>query len=179
MIYKALTILLLASASLCAEEIEPTATTIFTPHGSDVVNDNKLIVQRYYKAFQEDNTSELLKTLSPKYGVVNANAIYDSSFYLHPTMSKNQKVRCQAMHDAFPDLSIQVIELIAEKNRVFAYVAYSGTQKGPFLGIEPTGKPVQIRQFAIFSIQNNRIVHITEMDNEFSIMEQLGYILLK
>ncbi|MCB1108980.1 MAG: ester cyclase [Chlamydiia bacterium] len=176
---KILSLLLLACASLCANEIEQTATSIFTPQGADVVNDNKLIVQRYYKAFQENNTSELLKTLTPKYGVVNANAIYDSSFYLHPSMSKNQKVRCEAMHKAFPDLSLQIIELIAEKNRVFAYVAYSGTQKGPFLGIEPTGKPIQIRQFAIFSIQNNRIVHITEMDNEFSVMEQLGYVLLK
>ncbi len=160
-------------------EIEQTATTIFTPKGADVAHGNKVVVQNYYKAFQEDNAAALLKTLAPKYGVVNANAIYDSSFYQHPSMSKNQKLRMEAFHDAFPDLSIQIIELIAETNRVFAYVTYSGTQKGPFLGLQPTGKPIQIRQFAIFSIQNNRIVHINEMDNEFSVMEQLGYIMLK
>lgn len=161
-------------------DVVQTATSIFTPQGAtSTAGSNKLIVQYYYKAFQDNKPDALLNTLSPNYGIVNANLLNDTSFYQHPTMSKNQKVRMEAMHKSFPDLTIQVMELIAEQNRVFAYVTYTGTQKGEFLGLAPTGKPIVIKQFAVFSVENGRIVHITEMDNEFSVMQQLGYVLLK
>ncbi|MCB1108125.1 MAG: ester cyclase [Chlamydiia bacterium] len=156
------------------------ASGIFTPKGLvDPNSENKLVVQNYYKAFQENNVSALLNVLAPNYGIVNANLVQDTSYYRYPTMSKNQKIRMQAFHHAFPELTIQIMELVAENNRVFAYVTYSGIQRGAFLGIIPTGKPILIRQFAIFSIQNGRISHITEMDNEYSVMEQIGYVLLK
>ena len=155
--------------------------TIFTPQGNQISQEegNKRLIQNYYRAFQENNAQALLATLAPNYGILNANLVNDTSYYPYPTMSKNQKVRMGAFHYSFPDLRIQVMELIAEQNRVFAYVTYSGTQKGPFLGIMPTNKPLVIKQFAVFSVENGRIVHITEMDNEYSVMEQIGYVLIK
>ncbi len=174
---KTLFILLCIAASSAFAQV---ATGIFTPKGTtDAHAENKLVVQNYYKAFQENNSSALMDALAPNYGIVNANLVQDTTYYRFPSMSKNQKVRMQAFHHSFPDLTIQIMELIAENNRVFAYVTYHGIQKGAFLGIIPTNKPILIRQFAIFTVQNGRITHITEMDNEYSVMEQIGYVLLK
>ena len=171
---------LLIIITFCISSAFSAASTIFTPRGTThPTADTKLVVQNYYKAFQANNAQALTHTMAQNYGIVNANLVHDTSYYRHPTMSKNQVMRMHAFHKSFPQLTIQIQEFIAEGNRVFAYVTYSGIQKGTFLGIAPTNKPILMRQMAIFTVQNNQITHITEMDNEFSVMEQIGYVLLK
>jgi steroid delta-isomerase-like uncharacterized protein len=59
---------------------------------------------------------------------------------------------------AFPDLSIAVEDVMAEGDRVAARVTLSGTHRGEFQGIAPTGRRVEVRAIDLFRIEDGKIV---------------------
>jgi predicted ester cyclase len=49
------------------------------------------------------------------------------------------------VHDAFPDAHVELAALIEQGDRVSFRLDGSGTHRGPFLGVAPTGRTVRIR----------------------------------
>ena len=81
-----------------------------------------------------------------------------------------------AIHKAFPDISYTVQDVIAEGDKVVTRKTFSGTHKGDFMGVPPTGKKGEIGVIDIFCIANGRIAeHWMEGDN-LGLMQQLGII---
>lgn len=158
---------------------EPVISHIVTPRGeTNPQTYNKEIVQDFYTAFQKNNSGALDELLKHNYGVQDSTVVFDSAYSRYDAFSKNMKVRLSALHSAFKDLDIKVIEMMADGNKVLARVQMSGTQTGPFLGVEATNKPVVIKVFAIFTIDDGKISHINEVWNELGVMKQIGYIVL-
>ena len=60
--------------------------------------------------------------------------------------------------EAFPDLTVRVEDVMAERDRVAGRVTMHGTHRGEFQGIAPTGKRVEVRAIDIFRISNGKIV---------------------
>lgn len=50
------------------------------------------------------------------------------------------KALLQSMFTAFPDLKFELKNVVADDNTLFAYIVTSGTMKGEFMGMKPTGK---------------------------------------
>lgn len=166
--------------SAFAKQNPTTAANIFAPSASGQTpsEDSKQIVQTFYSIMQDGDTKDLNAILAPDYHMINAGDIQDSSYSRFTEMSKNLKVRIMALHKALPDFKLDVSEILADGNKVLARVTISGIQKGPFLGIAPTNKPIHIKFFDIFTIKDGKIIYIAEMWNELSVMKQLGYIIL-
>lgn len=59
---------------------------------------------------------------------------------------------------AFPDLLVQVEELIAEDDRVMARLAYRGTHQGHLFQHPPSGRSLSWSGIAIYHIGGGRIV---------------------
>jgi len=57
---------------------------------------------------------------------------------------------------AFPDLSHQTMDLIAEGDRVVLSTVMEGTQTGTFQGLEPTGRAVAINVVTIFRLEKEQ-----------------------
>ena len=77
---------------------------------------------------------------------------------------------------AFPDLNATIDDVIAEGDKVVARSTWSGTHKGEFMGIPPTGKSVSFGVIDIVRIAGGKFVeHWGQMDN-MSMMQQLGVI---
>jgi predicted ester cyclase len=153
---------------------------IMIPKGeANPLTDNKIMIQNFYEAFEKNAPASLDETLASRYSVQDSTVAFDSSSYSkYDPFSKNMKIRLHALHEAFPDLTVKVLETLAEGNKVCARVQFSGIQRGPFLGIEKTNKPVVIKIFAIFTIEDGKISHINEIWNEFGVMKQMGYLVL-
>jgi steroid delta-isomerase-like uncharacterized protein len=71
---------------------------------------------------------------------------------------------------AFPDVTMVTDDIVVEGNRVAHFFTMSGTQKGPFGGLPPTGRRFQITGvfFATLSpngriAQDKRIYDVTNM----------------
>jgi steroid delta-isomerase-like uncharacterized protein len=80
------------------------------------------------------------------------------------------------LRDAFPDLSISVEHLMADEDSVsFAYTM-TGTHKGNFLGIPPSGKKVKARGMQISKFKDGKIVERWGSSDELGILQQVGSI---
>jgi steroid delta-isomerase-like uncharacterized protein len=75
---------------------------------------------------------------------------------------------------SFPDWNERVDDIIGERDKVVIRFTSTGTQRGEFAGIAPTGKTVSIRELAIFRLANGRIAEQWGMPDLHGLMEQLN-----
>jgi steroid delta-isomerase-like uncharacterized protein len=75
---------------------------------------------------------------------------------------------------AFPDLSVSVEHMVTDEDNVaFAYTV-TGTHKGNFMGVAPTGKRIQVRGVQIARFENGRMVERWGSSDELGILKQIG-----
>ena len=72
-----------------------------------------------------------------------------------------------------PDLAVSIETLVADDERVAASFVYSGTHRGLYLGVEPTGKRLRFTSCDIFRVQNGRFVEHWGMGDIAGILAQL------
>ncbi len=78
------------------------------------------------------------------------------------------------MRAAFPDMHWTVREQIAEGDKVVSRFEWTGTHRGPFLGVEPTGRPVQVWGIVIDRLQDGKIKNTCILMDALGLMAQLG-----
>jgi steroid delta-isomerase-like uncharacterized protein len=77
---------------------------------------------------------------------------------------------------AFPDFKATIDDLIAEGDKVVIRQTWTGTHKGEFMGMPPTGKRMSIGVIDIIRIVGGKFVeHWGQMDS-MGMMQQLGAI---
>ena len=76
---------------------------------------------------------------------------------------------------SFADTRMEIIDLIAEGDRVAARFTCSGTHTGEWLGHAPTGRRFeQIDEAAIYRFRDGRIVESWGVEDTLRRLEQLG-----
>lgn len=77
---------------------------------------------------------------------------------------------------AFPDLHVAVDKLVVDDDNVsFAYTL-TGTHKGEFLGIPPTGRKISARGMQISRFENGKLVERWGSSDQLGILQQLGVL---
>ncbi len=80
------------------------------------------------------------------------------------------------LHSAFPDFKTTIEDMVAEGDKVVIRQTWTGTHKGEFMGVPPTGKSVSFGVIDILRIAGGKIVeHWGQMDS-MGLMQQLGSI---
>ncbi|MGB3801885.1 MAG: ester cyclase [Lewinella sp.] len=78
------------------------------------------------------------------------------------------------MRTAFPDLKLEVDHMVTDADNVsFAY-RVSGTHKGDFMGVSPTGKSFKVRGLQIGRFENGKLKERWGSSDELGILKQLG-----
>lgn len=76
--------------------------------------------------------------------------------------------------EGFPDLTIDVDDLIAEGDRVVARAHFRGTHRGEFMGVPATGRKIDVEVIDILRVQDGLLVeHWGAMDS-MVMLSQLG-----
>jgi steroid delta-isomerase-like uncharacterized protein len=75
---------------------------------------------------------------------------------------------------AFPDLSVSVDLQIDEGTRVANRYTLRGTHRGRFLGLEPTGRPVEITGILVLRIENGLIAESWGYWDQATMLAQIG-----
>jgi predicted ester cyclase len=76
---------------------------------------------------------------------------------------------------SFPDVHMEIVDLIAEGDRVVGRFTCSGTHLGEWLGQAPTGRRFEgIDEVYFFRFSGGRIVHAWGIEDTLRRLEQLG-----
>jgi steroid delta-isomerase-like uncharacterized protein len=77
---------------------------------------------------------------------------------------------------AFPDGYTTIEDMVAEQDRVAARTTFNGTHHAELQGIPATGKTVNMPGIAIFRLDNGKITEGWLVNDNLSMMQQLGVI---
>ncbi len=76
---------------------------------------------------------------------------------------------------AFPDFSMEIVDLVAEEDKVAAHFRCSGTHLGEWLGRPPSGRRFQdVDEIYIFRVSDGKLIAATGVEDNLSRMRQLG-----
>lgn len=129
---------------------------------------NKRTVQRFNKEFIEQGNLESFHELVAK-DVTNHSAPAGSSkgqdgmlFFLQNILRKG-----------FPDMTVEILDQVAEGDKVTTRKAIYATHLGEFMGIPPSGKKVVINVIDIIRLRDGKYVEHWGMSNLADIVTQL------
>jgi steroid delta-isomerase-like uncharacterized protein len=83
-----------------------------------------------------------------------------------------------ALWGGFPDLTIQIDELVGEGDKVIWRVTAAGTHNGPFQGVPATGKAVKFGAHYTFRFEHGKIVERWSTIDRLSVLVQIGAVSL-
>ena len=78
--------------------------------------------------------------------------------------------------EAFPDLHLEINDLVAEGDKVASRVTMKGTHKGELHGIAPTGKEVTTTIILITRFADGKVAEDWESRDDLGLLQQLGVI---
>jgi|SRR5689334_19535388 steroid delta-isomerase-like uncharacterized protein len=78
------------------------------------------------------------------------------------------------MRRAFPDMKVEVAQLVADEDAIaFAYT-FTGTHDGQLMGIPATGKKVKIRGMQISKFRDGKMVERWGSSDQLGMLQQIG-----
>jgi predicted ester cyclase len=76
---------------------------------------------------------------------------------------------------AFPDFEMEIVDLIAEGEKVVGHFECSGTHLGEWLGVPATGRRFEkVDEIYIFRVQGGRLVSALGVEDNLTRLRQLG-----
>jgi predicted ester cyclase len=78
---------------------------------------------------------------------------------------------------AFPDFEMEIVDLVAEGDKVVAHFRCSGTHLGDWLGIPATGRRFErVNEIYIFEVKDDKLVSAVGVEDNLNRMRQLGIL---
>jgi predicted ester cyclase len=93
-----------------------------------------------------------------------------------PPGKEGVKLFVKALRSAFPDLKITLGLQVAEGDLVVQQATTTGTMKGAFAGMPPSGKKATWEAIHITRIKDGKIVEHWAVQDQLGMMQQLGFI---
>src|SRR5690606_27661919 len=92
-----------------------------------------------------------------------------------PPMARAAKRWIAPFQASFPDMRMEIVDLIAEGNQVVGRFRCSATHLGEWLGHAPTGRRFErVDEVYVFRITDGRISHAWGIEDTLDRLEQLG-----
>src|SRR3712207_8243848 len=112
---------------------------------------NKQLVRQFFEASDRQDAEVMDQLVS--------STNYSLHFSGMPPMdwNTNKEQFLTPFNKAFPDLSRNIVDMVAEGDKVAVSINVTGTYKGEFQGIPPTGKQVSFTAMDILTIINGKI----------------------
>jgi steroid delta-isomerase-like uncharacterized protein len=131
------------------------------------VEENKACVRRYVEeALNKGNMAVVYECLSPDW-------VYRGPFGEYKGPEAFIQIIAM-MRKAFPDLHYTFDDIIAEGDRAAARFTMTGTFKGEFMGMAPTGKQVKMTGAYFYRFKNGKEVEALPFMDSTAMYQQMG-----
>jgi steroid delta-isomerase-like uncharacterized protein len=130
---------------------------------------NKQVVRQFFEAADRQDIEEM--------GELVSNTNYFFHFPGIPPMDWNtHKQFFIAFTGSFPDLHHEIVDLVAEGDKVAVRFNVTGTHKGELQGIPPTGKKVSFGAMDFITLMDGKITEDWLSVDMMGLMQQIGAI---
>jgi predicted ester cyclase len=137
-------------------------------------NTNMAAFTRVLEAANAHDEALLSKTVDE---VFAPNVLMTTPLPIEATGAQAIKEVFTTLHRAFPDLHIEVEDVIAEGDKVASRHMVTGTHRGgEYMGLAPTGKSVAYGEIFISRFDGGRIVAIWGVVDVLTQLMQLGVV---
>ncbi len=132
------------------------------------LEENKAIVRRFIESYNRRN--------------LDLSDDLVASDYVDPDYPQLQgredlKQMMNMFFKAFPDFHETIEDIIAEGDKVWVLLAYTGTHTGGWLGLAPTGKKITCMAIDIYRIVNGKIAWGRRVPTpDLAFFKQLGVV---
>ena len=76
----------------------------------------------------------------------------------------------------FPDLTTSIEDMFVSGDKLAVTLMWRGTHTGSYGGVAATGKPVEVRDTAIWHFRDGKVVEILTLQDQFGMLKQIGYL---
>jgi C-1 hydroxylase len=129
------------------------------------LEENKAVVCKFIEAYNKRNLHSIDDFVSPDY-IDHTNNVGRDGLKQLIAMGLN----------AFPDWHEIVEDIIAEGDKVWVCLSYTGTHKGEFLGLAPTGKKITSKAVDIYRIVDGKLAEYWNVTDNLNIFKQVGAV---
>jgi predicted ester cyclase len=93
-----------------------------------------------------------------------------------PKLAEQAKQGFTAFRSAFPDWREEIVDVVAEEDRVVGRFKCSGTHRGEMMGIAPTGRRMEVDEVYFLRVQDGKFVEFWGLEDNLTRMRQLGLL---
>jgi predicted ester cyclase len=129
--------------------------------------DERRAVETLYRAFSEKNPDLLDEAVTPDW----------QDIPLAPGQEPGRdgmKPLIQAFIAAFPDVQVEIFEIISVPGRAAVRATIRGTHSGEWFGVTPTGRSFEMPIHEFHTLQNGKITHTWHLEDWFGWLNQIG-----
>jgi steroid delta-isomerase-like uncharacterized protein len=130
---------------------------------------NKELVQQFFDAYNAHDAERMGQLVSSY-----TNYLFHIAGMALPMDWNGRKQFVTAAIKAFPDIDHHILDIVAEGNKVAVRFNITGTHKGEFQGIRPTGKVISIDGMGFLIIEEGKIVEEWLNSDMMGLMQQIG-----
>jgi steroid delta-isomerase-like uncharacterized protein len=86
------------------------------------------------------------------------------------------KRRIEERLAAFPDLTTTIEDMFSAHDKITTRLVWRGTLTGRYGGVRATGKPVEVRDLAVWRFGDGKVAEISTIQDQFALLKQIGYL---
>ena len=144
-------------------------TQAMAPPAKQEEQKNKQVVRQFFEAADRQDIEGMGQLVS------------STNYFFHfpgiPPMDWNtHKQFFTAFTSSFPDLRHEIVDLVAEGDKVAVRFNVTGTHKGELQGIPPTGKKVSFGAMDFITLMDSKITEDWLSVDMMGLMQQIGAI---
>jgi steroid delta-isomerase-like uncharacterized protein len=134
---------------------------------------NKATITRFQDATNSHDPELIARTIDE---VVAPDALINTPLPIEGTGPEKLREVFTRLHRAFPDLQVEVEDLIEEGDKVVSRNLCRGTHQGEYMGHPATGRSVAYNEIFIFRFRDGQIAETWGVVDVLSQMKQLGVV---
>lgn len=129
---------------------------------------NKALMKRFIVEYQTGGDEQVLRD------TVSARMVNRTPMTADPRGGPDEvKAIFDAFHSAFDGFEVEILDQLAEGDKVMTYKVFKGTHTGEFAGLPPTGNRVEFAVMDIVRIADGQIVEHWGLVDQAALMAQL------
>ncbi|MEO3891514.1 ester cyclase [Nonomuraea sp. B5E05] len=134
---------------------------------------NKATLRRFHDAVSSGDAEIIAATIDE---VVDPDVLIRTPLPIETKGAQALKEVFAVLHQAFPDLHIEIEDVIAEGDRVVTRNTVTGTHRGEYMGLAPTGRSITYREILVARFADGRVAETWAVVDVLAQLRQLGAI---